>query len=243
MRKVDVQSGHSFAPITIPMDGGGRRRVHRIACSRCPSTFDVSANTHSGSRNHDDLARVFARNGWTLGRNRLRDLCPACSGKGAKAAPAPVPQPTPTNPLPSNNAEVIPMVASKSAAEPPRKPTFDERRIIFAKLEEAYLDENRGYDTGWSDRKVAEDLGVPRAWVSEIREQNFGPLRDTEEVRVVTEEARKLVAEARELHDEAIKMRGVFLKAAESLNAKAEKIAADIATAEKRMADIERVMR
>ena len=61
------------------------------------------------------------------------------------------------------------------AAEPPRQMQREDRRIIISKLDEVYIDESVGYSGDWSDERVAEDLGVPRAWVSTIREENFGP--------------------------------------------------------------------
>ncbi len=49
--------------------------------------------------------------------------------------------------------------------EPPAELTRENRRIILAKLEEVYVDEKTGYSPGWTDAKLALDLGVPRAWV------------------------------------------------------------------------------
>ena len=60
-------------------------------------------------------------------------------------------------------------------AEPPREMSKDDRRIIFAKIDEVYVGEEKGYDAGWSDDRVAKDLGVPRAWVTSLREDFFGP--------------------------------------------------------------------
>lgn len=68
-------------------------------------------------------------------------------------------------------------------AEIPAAPTPSDRRIIFAKLEEVYLDEVKGYSANWTDERVSKDLGVPRAWVAEVREINFGPVRDNEMTR------------------------------------------------------------
>lgn len=68
-------------------------------------------------------------------------------------------------------------------ADIPATPTPSDRRIIFAKLEEVYLDEVKGYSANWTDDRVSKDLGVPRAWVAEVREINFGPLRDNEQMR------------------------------------------------------------
>ena len=60
--------------------------------------------------------------------------------------------------------------------EPPRVMQRDDRRIIFEKLNAVYLDEKRGYDNDWSDHKVAIDLGVPRSWVEQVRDEMFGPI-------------------------------------------------------------------
>ncbi|SOC48417.1 hypothetical protein SAMN05892877_1631, partial [Rhizobium subbaraonis] len=51
--------------------------------------------------------------------------------------------------------------------------TVEDRRLINMKLAEVYAD--GGYVTPWTDQRVADDLGVPRAWVTEIREGFYGP--------------------------------------------------------------------
>jgi hypothetical protein len=53
--------------------------------------------------------------------------------------------------------------------------TRTEKRIIYAKLEEVYADETTGYRGSWTDERVAIDLGIPKEWVSLIREDAFGP--------------------------------------------------------------------
>lgn len=70
--------------------------------------------------------------------------------------------------------KTIDLVASNAprAAEP-RAPSLDEKRLINMKLAEVYAD--GGYVTPWTDQRVADDLGVPRAWVTEIREGFYGP--------------------------------------------------------------------
>ncbi len=71
--------------------------------------------------------------------------------------------------------------------------TRDERRLIWAKLDEVYVDEKAGYSAGWTDARLAEDLGVPRAWVSTIRDENFGP-DQSEELQRTVAEARAVMA-------------------------------------------------
>lgn len=96
-------------------------------------------------------------------------------------------------------------------AEEPRHPSFDERRLIFAKLNDVYLDEKTGYSGSWSDKKVAEDLGVPWKWVEDIRSQNFGPVGDSET-------AREIVSEAKTLLDDIARQRSEWAKQEKSLS-------------------------
>lgn len=88
----------------------------------------------------------------------------------AKAAPAPEPAPEPA-PAPEPVVEL-------ATLQPPRKSTLDERKIINSKLMDVYGDAS--YSRGWSDERVAKDLGVPRAWVAEVRDAFFGPDLDEE---------------------------------------------------------------
>ena len=81
-------------------------------------------------------------------------------------------------------------------AEAPRAMGKEDRRVIFAKINDVYLDEQSGYSKGWTDQKVADDLGVPVAWVAEIRERDFG--KELNETERLIEDA---VAEANRLAD------------------------------------------
>jgi len=73
-------------------------------------------------------------------------------------------------------AIIEPVVPSPGASQrPPREITREERRLIIGKLEEVYIDEKRGYSGGWHDERVAKEMGVPRAWVAMLRDENFGP--------------------------------------------------------------------
>ena len=87
--------------------------------------------------------------------------------------------------------KVVSISNGAPAIEAHRSMTRDERRIIFQKIDDVYVGEKVGYSAGWSDARIATDLGVPRVWVSKIRDENFGPDID--------EQSTKLVAEAREI--------------------------------------------
>ena len=81
---------------------------------------------------------------------------------------------------------------SPSAAEPPPEMTREDRRIIYAKLNEVYLDETKGYSESWTDKRVAEELGCPRVWVETVRDEMFGPARTNEEIGAVLTEWREV---------------------------------------------------
>jgi len=74
-------------------------------------------------------------------------------------------------------------LVARPVVDPPPEMTREHRRLIFAKLHDVYIDEQRGYAEGWGDKKIAVDLGVPEAWVANIRAENFGDVKDNEEVR------------------------------------------------------------
>ena len=128
------------------------------------------------------------------------------------------------------NQECVPMSQPKPAlvsqttpiaavADKPRQPTRDERRVITSKLEDVYLDEKAGYSVGWNDARVASDLGVPRAWVSEVREFSFGPGM-SEELERALSEARAVAVEAAEFRKamDALTARGAeILKRADAI--------------------------
>lgn len=179
----------NFLPVTIPAEAG-RRRVHRITCAECHTTNEVSANTHCGSRAVEDLMRVWSRGGWTIGKNPSGDICPQCSSEKRRARRA-------RNETTMPSAEVIHMTSARAVPPnagvkiEPDKPVEmgrDDRRIIFAKLDEVYLSADQGYSKGWTDKRIAEDLGVPRAWVEGVREEMFGPARDNEDIRALRTE-------------------------------------------------------
>ncbi|UYO50306.1 hypothetical protein KQX64_06950 [Rhodopseudomonas palustris] len=135
----------------------------------------------------------MTRAGWELGRNASRDFCPQCmadirkrkrgadSRKGAEMAKDQEPSKT---------------TAAATAAPEPRALGIDEALVIAEKLGEVYVGKDKGYSDGWSDKRLAEDLNVPRDWVRQIREKRFGPAGDSEEARALLAEARVASADA-----------------------------------------------
>ena len=102
----------------------------------------------------------------------------------------------------ANKKEMLNSTSSSAlqvVQENARVMTREDRRIIFEKLNEVYLNDKVGYAQGWTDEKVATDLGVPRAWVRLIREENFGDEVGNEDIRKSFEEGEKLIAEIKKI--------------------------------------------
>ena len=92
---------------------------------------------------------------------------------------------------PEPPSEVVIPEPAPSGFSMARQMSRADKRIIYNKLDEVYADELTGYRGNWSDEKVAVDLGVPKIWVSSIREDTFGPEINKEKMR---EELDRIVA-------------------------------------------------
>lgn len=169
------------------------------SCCKCRRVFFINSTAAATGRTLPDtvIAKKFAAKGWSLGSSKKKDTCPDCvaARRGAKIVVKKEPK------LAKDPAiiDVIPAVNGASEM-PPREMTREDRRIIFSKLEDTYVDESTGYSPGWNDIRVAEDLNCPRKWVETIREENFGPQR-TEQSADVVEFNRKLAEVTTILND------------------------------------------
>lgn len=103
-------------------------------------------------------------------------------------------------------------------AEPPLEIGADDRRLIFGKLNEVYIDQDRGYSNGWSDERVATDMGVARAWVAKVRDEFFGPEVNIAAGISMLSEGKELVAEAKSLWQKSYDADRMHKKHLEDLN-------------------------
>jgi len=194
--------------------------------------------------------QLFRKAGWRLGRARKYDVCPTCVSldrqersrareERTRAKLADVfPPELKLLAAPQMAAEQEGAPATTDAAAPvaesPREMTRADRRIIIAKLEEIYLDEEAGYADGWSDQRVAADFGVPRAWVARLRDENFGPEASSAQTRKLIAEARAVLAEADRRAAEMNALAAKLMKARDDLRQR-------INDAERQIASLERL--
>ncbi len=147
-------SNRVFPEVTIKA-GDQQVKAMRITCSECNAVGYYAFQTGHKRRPPIAAVQYFQNKDWVVGSTPRKDLCPVHAKpsrkKGMKAMAD----------------------ATAPAAEKPRELSRDDRRIVFDKINGVY--ENGGYITPWTDSAVAKDLGVPRDWVSQVREQFFGP--------------------------------------------------------------------
>lgn len=191
-------------------DGSQARIVVRCLCG---ATDSIYSGSHSRQLPPDAVVRMFKQRGWAVGKTGAGDQCPSCSTRK-------VAQTMSTPNTPPTGATVVPMIP---AADPPRQPTKEESRIVFLKLNEVYEGEGVGYSAGWSDKRVAQDLGVPRIWVEDVRRQFFGDARDSEDIRAALQKAAELAETLKELHRDHATLLSRMNNLQEALNGAADK--------------------
>lgn len=177
-------SSRSFAQ-TTERQAGQFRTVSRLNCRKCGVSESIGVKAAGGNLPDEVVAKKFTQKGWTVGANEQWDYCPGCTNKMKEKKPVML--------------KVVNQVKPAPSQEPPREMSRDDRRIIISKLDAVYLDSKRGYDSGWSDQKVASDLGVPRRWVEIIRAENFGDVGTNDEMSEFYRQANDLAAEARKM--------------------------------------------
>ncbi len=176
----------NVAPATLNIAGKSVRGV--VVTCKCgvikSMPFNSTHHTRPQSWFDNVIARKLEADGWKTLKAKDGPVCPSCvSAAEAKAA---------------NQANPAPIIKDLKdlgvLTQPkPTELTKENRRVILAKLEDVYVDEATGYSAGWTDAKVAADLGVPRAWVTTLRGENFGP-EGNEEIKVALAEAKELMA-------------------------------------------------
>lgn len=155
--------------------GGSRAFAAKIECAECGAVaYHIKARETAKIANEQH----FRKQGWHVGNGPRADKCPACQKKRKP------------------DLKVVPM---EQKAEAPREMSREDRRIIFTKIDELYLNDKTGYHPPWTDAAVSRDLGVPRAWVATVREELFGPEGSNPDFDAFLEQAAPIIAEIKNL--------------------------------------------
>lgn len=204
-------------------EGNNRGRALRITCGcGCGQTEDFTITTETQPP-PEAAAKYFERKGWRVGKRPHHDRSPACvaaeeerrkaerEAKREERQMAEIKMPSPIEQAiaadeqcnqssPDGKHRLAAAEEEKMHADPPRTMTRPDRRRIFDAIDAEYPEFERGYRSGMTDEILAVRLNVPRAWVSSVREESFGPefVIDWTVVDRKREAIRKMIKEAEE---------------------------------------------
>jgi hypothetical protein len=192
-----------FPSHTVTGPNGSPFVVLRAECADCGATADYPR------RNHPSIAAVqhFRKSGWRIGNGPRVDKCPKCLAAPIIIAPS---KETPV----AEKAKPLHLVPTT-----PRTMGREDRKLIFDEIAGCYDKDAGRYMDGWTDERVAKALGahVPRGWVTEIREDFFGPSGSNEEfdrylekLKPVETEAAQIKSLQAQLADRMTKLDGVM---------------------------------
>ena len=177
---------------------GDGRKVGQVIHCDQCGGNDIAFTNKSGFLPPVALRQIFERRGWTV-HPKGKHACPACIEKEKPVADT-----------------------------APRTPTPADRRKVYARLLEVYDTDNGRYCDDITDQSVAKELAVPRRWVEDIREADFGPAGGNLEME-------RVVSAIGQMHGEAKRLEGEAMEVA----AKAEKLAGQADDLMKRVRGIE----
>lgn len=224
--------------------GAAGGTFRRITCRCCPKVFEMKARRFMGRAPdlEEEVLPEAKKAGWDVLHGARKAMCPACRKKQAQAkarkeakimvAKMPAPQ-MPAAPA-TRASPPLPAAAAPAPLD------IDAALLIRDKIGEVYLDAQRGYAEGWTDKKVAEALTVPRDWVRQVRCKVYGATSagGAEDFGPVLAEARAALAAARDLTAQGLKVQqemAVFERARTEVLAQVNRL-------ERRLADIEKAV-
>lgn len=162
------------APVEPLIQAG--RMTARITCTQCGGKDEwIMAHRNPPP---DILGKHFATKGWAVNR---KPVCPGCRERS---------RPAPTviesafdkalSRIPTHQKEPTPMsnVSPLPTVTPPTDAAKAARRKANELLMFQFLVEKGAYEAGWSDERVAKESGMPLAWVTKRRDEEYGPLKE-----------------------------------------------------------------
>jgi len=190
-------NNREFAYDVVPIMRGDRSaKAVRITCAKCEAKHDFPVTGRPPPP--EVVARWAVREGWQSNAwRRSACVCPACIRGKTKHTLS-------REPI-LNPEKVIPMPETKPAPVP-RELTQQERLKIRAILDRQFDDGAGCYLDGYSDQKIGEEVGVPWALVTKIREAAYGPIRVDPEVAALRADLTMLRRAADELSDKVAAM-------------------------------------
>lgn len=151
--------------------GDSVRTVAQFRCVSCSATIDTPVKTGLPLDLEGYAKRVSAKGWQAWPSKKAKTYCPNCLKPAAKHDPD------------SELRKVLPMTVpatpsiAPAAKLVPAPPTSAQRHQIRQHLDKSFDDDAGCYLDGLSDQRVAEQVGVPRIVVEQMREAAYGPIK------------------------------------------------------------------
>lgn len=149
----DFRKKRQFPTLSVRGEDGRTHIRPMIECVTCHARETAVRN---GSVEDDEL---FRKKGWEVGKSSTFDVCPMCvKARGQKGT-------------------VVKMedhVKKNGEAAPSPEMSKEDGRIISRLIEDRWDEAGGCYKPGWSDAKLAEEVGRPVEWIRQRRELDFG---------------------------------------------------------------------
>lgn len=197
-------SDRKWIRTNIRMNGQSIGR-HIIRCSEpgCTNEHEI-IDRNARQLPFNEVEKRFTRDKWFVGRNDKHDVCPECIKKRQDERRSRRIHSKPAEPV--SNIVPIQQVIQETpmtTTMPDRPINREDKRLINIKLHEVYMGEKDGYYAPHTDHSVAKDLGVPVAWVRDLREEMFGPAHSNSDIDDQLAKIEAIKADAAKLADDA----------------------------------------
>lgn len=190
MKTHAVSMAEALGIETVWSKAAGRmmRRVQCVSCDyKQERNYPVDTAPAQALQN-------FQNQGWQF--TKRGPVCPACQESAKRKAK----EDKPMQPAPVSSIAVIP---------PARNPTIKEVLAVSELLDRFFAD--GVYLDGYSDERVSKEKDIPRAIVSRIRDEGFGPIKGDPELEAIKADLRAAVSLVEQLQKRVEKIeRRVF---------------------------------
>lgn len=172
-----------FTLIKRHVQGGGPGvEFARFECRQCGGHDEFQAATSGRNCNMVATAARAEAAGWAFRNSRA--TCPRCLAASRARAKGESPAPKPIPPAMVARAAIpAPTETTMPDPKPVMREATPQERVKIRGVLDKHFDDGAGcWLDGYSDQKAGEEVGVPWAIVTRIREAAYGPIRVDPEV-------------------------------------------------------------
>lgn len=186
-------------------ENNGWRKCAVVHCSKCNREHFINVQTPTGIMPDEPIFKKLLTDGWGLARgSNGADVCPECIKLNGHAPVKIINEAKPK--APESHPSHL-RIATGHVVDAPKEMSRDDRKLIYAQLDEVYVDEKTGYSKDWSDHRVSTYLQVPRVWVETVRSDMFGPLATNSETHQFLSEVDEAIKDGKDVFEEINKVK------------------------------------